>query len=75
MVLDPQNLQLTLKKGKPMTIGKIDATTLATLMGTVRQVFPEALVDQENSGQIIIYTGLLCVGDPETPLVPLPDDD
>jgi hypothetical protein len=43
---------------------------MQTLMETVRTVFPDAMVEESSEGEVVVATGLMCVGDPETPLVP-----
>ena len=51
----------------------IDTTSLSSLMGTIRTVFPDAILSETKEGEIEIATGLYSVGDPETPLVSLND--
>lgn len=50
-------------------IEEIDTTSLHSIISTARIVFPDVEVCEDAAGQIIIYTGLYQVGDPETPLV------
>ena len=47
----------------------IDTTSLNTLMTTIRTVFPEAVLDEDNDKQIIIYTGLYQTGDEDCQLI------
>ena len=49
----------------------IDPTSLDSLMGTIRTVFPDAELGDDKDGQILIYTGLYQVGDSSVPLAPL----
>ena len=52
--------------------GRIVTDTLETIMATVLGTFPDAYVGDDNEGQVVIYTGLYSVGDPNTPLADEP---
>ena len=47
----------------------IDTTSIDSIMGTIRTVFPDAVVDEDLDGGVVIYTGLYSVGDSSIPLV------
>ena len=36
----------------------VDTTNVDTIIGTIRAVFPDAEVGEDNEGQIVIYTGI-----------------
>ena len=47
----------------------VDATSVHSIMSTIRVAFPDAEVGEDLARQVVIYTGLYQVGDSETPLV------
>ncbi len=42
----------------PDTKETIDPSNVCTIIGTVRNVFPDAEVGEDLDGQIVIYTGI-----------------
>jgi hypothetical protein len=48
---------------------RIDPRSLGSIMATIRIVFEDAVVLEDEEGQVVIHTGLYSVGDPSTDLV------
>ena len=53
----------------------IDNTSMDSLMCTIRTIFPDGELGEDNDGQVIIYTGLYQGGDSSTPLLNYEDFD